>query len=214
MSLEDLMVHRVSVTVVLVIGLVGCAAPGDEPVTEPPAQPQWQMVAPAGFSPAQQDQYDTGMAAKDAFTVAMMTELDAALDGGDVSAAIDVCLEVAPTVAARVGVEHGLALGRTSHRLRNPANTPPDWAAHLVEARQAEPVFLYGPAGELAGLFPIRLEAGCAMCHGTAETIPDDVAKTLAELYPEDRATGFEEGDLRGWLWFEVPAPSGAPSAS
>jgi hypothetical protein len=40
--------------------------------------------------------------------------------------------------------------------------------------------------------------------------IPDEVKQTLAKEYPDDQATGFEEGDLRGWFWIEVPADAGA----
>jgi hypothetical protein len=32
------------------------------------------------------------------------------------------------------------------------------------------------------------------------------VKEALAEHYPEDQATGFQEGDLRGWFCIEVPA--------
>ncbi len=27
----------------------------------------------------------------------------------------------------------------------------------------------------------------------------------IAESHPDDEATGFEVGDLRGWMWAEVP---------
>ena len=33
-----------------------------------------------------------------------------------------------------------------------------------------------------------------------------NVKEALAASYPADRATGFREGDLRGWFWIEVPA--------
>jgi hypothetical protein len=36
----------------------------------------------------------------------------------------------------------------------------------------------------------------CLTCHG--EAISPEVAAKLSELYPDDRATGFREGDLRG----------------
>jgi hypothetical protein len=29
----------------------------------------------------------------------------------------------------------------------------------------------------------------------------------LAERYPADRAVGFEEGQIRGWYWVEMPKP-------
>ena len=32
-----------------------------------------------------------------------------------------------------------------------------------------------------------------------------EVKNELASLYPNDQATGFKEGDLRGWFWVNVP---------
>ncbi|HBD19390.1 MAG TPA: hypothetical protein DC063_04395 [Arenimonas sp.] len=49
----------------------------------------------------------------------------------------------------------------------------------------------------------IRVEAACLMCHG--DNIAPEIATRLAEHYPQDRATGFREGDLRGLIWAEVP---------
>ena len=34
---------------------------------------------------------------------------------------------------------------------------------------------------------------------------PAVFAAQLAQLYPEDEATGFDEGDLRGVAWVEYP---------
>ena len=28
---------------------------------------------------------------------------------------------------------------------------------------------------------------------------------TLAERYPSDKAIGFENGEIRGWFWLEIP---------
>ena len=50
----------------------------------------------------------------------------------------------------------------------------------------------------------------CEACHGERESIDPDVLKTIEAFYPEDRATGFSEGDLRGWFWIEVGAPDPA----
>jgi hypothetical protein len=36
----------------------------------------------------------------------------------------------------------------------------------------------------------------CTTCHGA--TVAPDVAAAIAARYPEDRATGFSPGDLRG----------------
>ena len=36
----------------------------------------------------------------------------------------------------------------------------------------------------------------CLQCHGTA--IAPKLAEKLSELYPEDKATGYSEGEIRG----------------
>ena len=51
---------------------------------------------------------------------------------------------------------------------------------------------------------PITVQPLCLACHGS-EIVPD-VADRISELYPEDRATGFAVGDLRGVFWVEFPA--------
>ena len=38
------------------------------------------------------------------------------------------------------------------------------------------------------------------------------VRTAIAERYPDDRATGFDVGDLRGALWVEVPSATPAPT--
>jgi hypothetical protein len=34
-----------------------------------------------------------------------------------------------------------------------------------------------------------------------------DIAAKIDELYPDDEATGFSEGDFRGVFWVEFPGP-------
>ena len=38
----------------------------------------------------------------------------------------------------------------------------------------------------------------CLTCHGLDDTLEPEVRHRLAELYPDDAATGFSRGDLRG----------------
>jgi hypothetical protein len=102
-------------------------------------------------------------------------------------------------------------IARTSFRLRNPQNQPPPWAVPLVEQGVAEPRYVSLPKGGLGALLPIHLKPTCLMCHGPEDQILPDVREALAKQYPEDKATGFEEGDLRGWFWVEVPADAASP---
>ena len=128
-----------------------------------------------------------------------------ALQDGGPKAGIAACNVAAPEIASTVAETTGLKLGRTSFRLRNPANAPPAWAEADVEARVEAPSFSEAPDGTLRALLPIRMEALCVTCHGARESFSEGLTLALAEHYPGDRATGFKDGELRGWFWVEVP---------
>jgi hypothetical protein len=168
----------------------------------------WSPIADADMTEAQKARQQRCTEAVQALSGRLMGELTKALDEGGPAAAIDVCRMRAPEIAAAVSNEYGLVLGRTSFRLRNPSNMPPEWAEDLVRQQVAEPTWMVGPNGQLGGMLPIRLKAECGMCHGPKEQIAPEVLAAIEETYPEDTATGFHEGELRGWFWVEAPATS------
>lgn len=122
--------------------------------------------------------------------------------------AIQVCRVKAPGIADALSVD-GVRMGRSSHKLRNPDNAAPDWVSAIMQAYLDDPASRKPHAVELdqnrwGYVEPIIVQPLCLTCHGS-ELAPD-VAARIAELYPEDHATGFEAGDLRGVFWVEFPA--------
>ena len=100
-------------------------------------------------------------------------------------------------------------MGRTSHRLRNPANSAPDWVdvalrTYLDENTDRAPRVVPLPDDREGYVEPIMVKPFCLACHG--EILAPDVAAQIKELYPDDEATGFEVDDLRGVFWVEYPA--------
>lgn len=174
-------------------------------VQEPVEIAQWTPASPEDMSDTEKAQHELCLAATNALASELMGELMAALDSDDPAAGITVCGTKAPAIAAQISENYGVRIGRTSHKLRNPANTPPQWAENIVADQLGQPTYLTGPNGEFGALLPIRLKAECQMCHGTQENIDETILTALAEHYPEDMATGFAEGDLRGWFWIEAP---------
>ncbi|MGF1582541.1 MAG: DUF3365 domain-containing protein [Gemmataceae bacterium] len=166
----------------------------------------WQAVRSGHLSANQAVQKKKALAARDAMFGQLMKRLQAVLKDGGPAAAIGVCQKEAPNIAKAVAKEHGLKIGRTSFKLRNPKNQPPSWANNLVKQKSQQLVYLSHPDGRFAAFLPIHLQNKCLICHGEKDQISEDVRETLAKLYPEDAATGFSEGDLRGWFWVEVPA--------
>ena len=104
----------------------------------------------------------------------------------------------------------GVEVGRTSARLRNPRNAPPAWASAYVaetDGRRAAEVaaVAFDLGGKVGLLRPIEVRRRCLGCHAPAERIPQATRAWLSRSYPEDRATGYELGDLRGFWWAEAP---------
>jgi hypothetical protein len=121
--------------------------------------------------------------------------------------AIDVCRDQAPAIAHALSV-NGVKVGRTSHRLRNPANSAPEWVEPILETYRAddagqEPRLVSLGKDRLGYVEPIRLQPMCLACHGNVLT--SEVTARLKHSYPGDQATGFEVGDLRGVYWVEFP---------
>lgn len=122
--------------------------------------------------------------------------------------AIDVCKIQAPAIADSLAVE-GIRIGRTSHRLRNPANTAPDWvnpilASYLDDHSDRTPRTVSLADNREGYVEPITTKPLCLACHGTA--LAPDVASLIEKVYPQDEATGFKLDELRGVYWVEYPA--------
>lgn len=170
------------------------------------ASEQWALLPPEPLSPNQRAQFERAVAARDDLFGQLMNRLQSAIEREGAASAIGVCHEEAPKIARTVAETHKLSIGRTSWKLRNPKNRPPAWATDLVNARIAGPSVLAHPDGRLGVLLPILLKDRCLTCHGPADAIPAKIRSALRTRYPDDQATGFAEGDLRGWFWVEVPS--------
>jgi hypothetical protein len=192
--------------------VIGCGktAPGPEDPAGPVGEPASPTSA-APLTPEQESLKPVAIAAKDALFGQLVDELMGALSESGPAAAISVCKEEAPRIAQEVGEEYGLDIGRTSFRLRNPENQPPEWARPLVEERVAEPRFVSLNGGDMGAFLPIHLKPTCLMCHGPEEQIPPQVREAVAKNYPQYQAPGFQQGDLRGWFWVAVPADAELP---
>lgn len=121
--------------------------------------------------------------------------------------AIAACRVKAPEIASRLSRD-GVRVGRASHRLRNPSNTAPEWVAPILNAYANDPSDRAPRSVSLGDersgyVEPIVVQPLCLTCHGA--NLAPDFASRIRELYPEDRAVGYETGDLRGVFWAEYP---------
>jgi cytochrome c553 len=172
------------------------------------AQASWVAVSGDGLTARQQAQLELAEKARGTMGQRLMGRVMEAAETSGFDGAIEVCKTEAGPIAKTVASEFDVAIGRTSLKLRNPDNTAPDWAGAHVDSELESRALVQGPDGELGVLLPIHLAAPCLNCHGETAQLADGVAESLARLYPDDEATGFAKGDLRGWFWVEVPAGS------
>jgi hypothetical protein len=144
---------------------------------------------------------------------ALGTELKATLQSAmkteGPSKAISVCNVQAPKLAQKVSDEKGMEVARTSLKTRNPLNAPDPWELSVLEQfehRKAEGEALktmeYSEIVQHNGsrvfryMKAIPTDDVCLTCHG--KQIPESLSAQLEKLYPDDQATGFSKGDIRG----------------
>jgi len=137
----------------------------------------------------------------------LKSKLQAAIKSGGPIKAMNVCHEQAPLIARQLSEKSGWDIHRTSLKAR--ATKPDAWEIRIMqsfEQRHADgdkfkslfnqdivevngkPTFRYMQAIETKEL--------CLTCHG--ENIATNIAEKIAQLYPDDIATGFKAGDIRG----------------
>jgi len=147
------------------------------------------------------------------------TQLKAAMSSGGPESAIHVCSQVAGPITKSTNAElKGITVSRTSLRVRNPKNAPDqidlrilnDWQK-LSDAGEKLPAneVIRVDSGTAHFYKPIMVQVICLKCHGRTETLAPKLVTLLDEKYPEDKARGFSEGDLRGVFRVKVELESG-----
>lgn len=144
------------------------------------------------------------------FAETLQGELKAGMQAGGPVNAISVCNEKAPEIAINAPSDPSWTIGRSSHKLRNPDNAPDAYLAAVIDefvareaAGEAAADLVKAEIVEENGSRVFRMVKAiptgetCVNCHGGDE-VKADVVEKLAELYPNDAARGFQQGQMRG----------------
>jgi hypothetical protein len=150
----------------------------------------------------------------------LLAVLQAEIARGGAAGAVEVCRDKAPAMARTASEESGWAIRRVSLRNRNPKAVPDAWeratledfdrrAAAGVPPAQLERAEIVSDGGRRLQRYMRALPTQdlCTQCHGTPDRISPAVAAKLAQLYPQDRATGYQVGQIRGAITLLRPAP-------
>ena len=179
-----------------------------------------------GLSLVQAQAQDSDMLTQSrTISLGMLKELGQKLQGamaeGGAVNAIGVCNTQAPEIAGRVSTQNQVKLSRVGTRARNPVmGVPNDWQAKALAqfdaalARGEKPADLEfsetvntASGKEFHFAKPIVLQPMCVSCHGSPEQISPEVKAKLSELYPNDKAVGYQPGQLRGAVVLSRSAP-------
>ena len=147
------------------------------------------------------------------FAARLKPELQAALQEGGPVHAIGVCADKAPAIADALSAESGWLVKRVSLKARNASRAIPDrWEVAVLEAlekrREAgEPAAALNYSETTSSHFRYMqaqvVEGVCLTCHG--KELSADVRKALHEYYPDDTATAYDLGEVRGAISLSKP---------
>jgi hypothetical protein len=146
----------------------------------------------------------------------LTAQLQEAIATNGPAGAIDFCKVNALPILKSLESKHAITLRRVSSQPRNPADAPNAQELPLLDAYayNAENNILADPSiqkienGEvLLYTKPIVMgNALCLSCHGDPKKdIAPETSTKLKQLYPQDLATGYALGDLRGMWALRLP---------
>ena len=123
--------------------------------------------------------------------------------------AVSYCNTAALPLTSEISKAEGVQIKRTSHKVRNPLNSPSASELLILHKFQDNldagvplaPVVQLDQEGVPNYYAPILIDKKCLVCHGTLDQELSKTADSIIKShYPKDLATGFKEGDLRG-IW-------------
>lgn len=160
--------------------------------------------------PLTQDQaIQKGSALSSALVQKLSGELKAQMQSAGAVGALHFCTQNALVFTAQIAQESNTSIKRVSAKNRNPINaaTPEEqsvltqWEG-LLHTQQPLPAYKIQASsnGEYTYYKPIVItNEACLKCHGDIAA-DSPLYKAIKATYPEDKATGYKMGDLRGMI--------------
>jgi len=149
----------------------------------------------------------------------VIATMQEAVTNEGVAGAIPVCKDLAPQLIRKKREETGWDIRRVSLKTRNAERGTPDaWEAvqlaefdrraaggekpEIIETSEivsinGRPVLRYMKA--------LPVSEVCLGCHGAVDGFDAELRRKLSEHYPDDRATGYAKGQIRGALTVKRP---------
>lgn len=141
--------------------------------------------------------------------LALSTQLTEQMKAGGPTQAIPFCNQKAMPITDELSEKFEATIKRTSNNVRNEQNAPSKREVEIMdqyqklisEKKDLKPIVEIDVDNKKHFYAPIILKTNCLVCHGKInETVTVKTDSIIKSLYPNDKATGYSEGDLRG-VW-------------
>lgn len=135
-------------------------------------------------------------------------ELKAKMQSAGPVEAVKFCSNHALSLTEQTGIQEGVKIRRVTLNERNPVNAPTpserallqEWTKKVQSGEPIQPKLIENKKDQFTYYKPLLINNDvCLKCHGTLEA-ESALAKAIKETYPNDRATGYKMGDLRGMI--------------
>ena len=196
---------KAHIVVFLVLVLSVSCTPKDNFITEPSEQERLFVDS-------------IGNSISTSLKLALQKNLSDAIKNQGLIPAIEFCKQEALVLTDEVANNsaYKIELKRTSFKYRNPQNTPNEF--EVLALRYYEKMLLEDPdfsssyiqkiRGDQASYFyyyqALKIGSVCIVCHGEPANIDPSIVSLLSDKYPDDKATGYMEGDFRGLIRVKV----------
>jgi hypothetical protein len=161
------------------------------------------------------DTLDKPAALKEAKTItqqfagSLREALTGAMQSGGPLNALQVCNIEAMPITQGISDEKSADVSRVSLKNRNPDNTPSDWqrivlqdfdkraaAGESIETMASHEFVETDGNTQLRFMKALPTGGACLVCHG--QELDKDLQTKIKQLYPDDKATGYNLGEVRG----------------
>jgi len=117
--------------------------------------------------------------------------------------ALEFCNINAIPLTQKLEAENGVMIKRVSDKNRNPENAANVTELKIIEqfkTQLAKKEELKATMKDGVFYAPITTNAMCLQCHGSEKDIKPEVLAKIKSFYPNDKAFGYKENELRGLM--------------
>jgi hypothetical protein len=140
---------------------------------------------------------------------ALSGKLKEQLQKGGVIQAIPFCNSKALPITQELSENYNVSIKRTSNKIRNIKNNSTTRELEVVEKfitlkennKKLAPIIEVDKNDKVHFYTPIIIKNNCLLCHGkVGQELSVKNDSIIKLLYPNDKATNYKEGDVRG-IW-------------